>query len=111
VLKIGLSVGLIFLLLSCQGPRGKMSKTQCIVNMDGGLSYVKYRDSCEKQFDEGVWMDPGHWIRHRAPRLNQKLRKPLFIVDPRIWILQSRRVTRRATLISNLSRSSPNQRP
>jgi hypothetical protein len=44
-------LGLIF--QECQGPRGKMSKTQCIVNMDGGLRYVKYKDSCEKQFGLG----------------------------------------------------------
>ena len=78
--------------------------------MAGSISN-KQRGSSVNRAAEGVWSSAGRWIKHQAPRLNQKLCKLVLIADPRIWILRSRRVTWWTTLASDLSRSSPNQRP
>ena len=78
--------------------------------MAGSISN-KQRGSSVNRAAEGVWSSAGRWIKHQAPRLNQKLCKLVLIADPRIWILRLRRVTWWTTQTSDLSRSSPNQRP
>ena len=67
-----------------QGPRGKMSKTQCIVNMDDGLVFWNPGVSFAKWVNQGVQDDLHRPIQFERARLDEQDYESVRSIDHRI---------------------------